>query len=556
MAGPSASDVRSILSLPTSVSSTPTPSQPKKSGSTRKPEGISRELYSLIGDSVPTLAVAKPRLKQKPNLSGGGKVKWFVWPSMSKCFETLTGKVSAFDDDREWRAFKNGARQDGLQLNHWIKASTDPNADYSFAKYNIQTNVPTYSQDEYTRLLEDKEWTKEETDYLFGVVREYDSRFFIIHDRYEFPGGPERSLEDLKDRYYSVCRKLIRNRPWAGDETQKAQMISSFQFDKERETTRKKYLNSLSSRTPAQLAEEEALFIEIKRLEQNERKFKKDREDLLRTLMGVESGLDGLNIDEEGPMGSGGPVLGLDGKKKKKGHNAGDWETGSAGPSNVISLGQPVPKKTMARNAAFDALHCIYRMTPPPSATTSTKSAHTIVYLRGLKLPYPKPVALLPKVSAALAELGINSTRLVMPTKDNCEKLEQLMDATLGLIEVKRAVDRVEQEIRVMKLRLGINTGDESGNTSKSGSVAGGDDGGGGGGDAEPQTPMDVDMDEGAQTGNERDADADESASARAQSVVSVRSARGRRQASRRSVSVSSVDTSVPARSTKRQKHK
>ena len=81
MAGPSAADVRSILSLPNP--STPGPSQPRKTPGTtqraRKPEGISRELYSLIGPSAPTLAaaqLAKPRLKQKPNQGGGGRVKW------------------------------------------------------------------------------------------------------------------------------------------------------------------------------------------------------------------------------------------------------------------------------------------------------------------------------------------------------------------------------------------------------------------------------------------------------------------------------------------------
>ena len=69
----------------------------------------------------------------------------------------------------------------------------------------------TYSQDEYTKLLEgegstivcdtiltslsDPEWTKEETDYLFNLVREYDSRFYIVADRYEFATGSPRSME-------------------------------------------------------------------------------------------------------------------------------------------------------------------------------------------------------------------------------------------------------------------------------------------------------------------------------------------------------------------------
>ena len=54
---------------------------------------------------------------------------------------------------------------------------------------------------------------------------------------------------------------------------------------------RKKYIASLENRTPEQIAEEEALYIEIKRLEQSERRFAREREELLRVLAGVESGL-------------------------------------------------------------------------------------------------------------------------------------------------------------------------------------------------------------------------------------------------------------------------
>ena len=76
----SASDVRSILSLPTPQAG---PSQkrilPNAQAVSKKPEGISRELYSLIGDSAPPLTsqYAKPKLKQRPNF-GGGKTRWCV----------------------------------------------------------------------------------------------------------------------------------------------------------------------------------------------------------------------------------------------------------------------------------------------------------------------------------------------------------------------------------------------------------------------------------------------------------------------------------------------
>lgn len=41
----------------------------------------------------------------------------------------------------------------------------------------------------------------------------------------------ERTIEELKDRYYSVCRKLIRARP-ASDETAKQALLQSYAFDK------------------------------------------------------------------------------------------------------------------------------------------------------------------------------------------------------------------------------------------------------------------------------------------------------------------------------------
>jgi hypothetical protein len=171
-------------------------------------------------------------------------------------------------------------------------------------------------------------------------------------------------MQDLKDRYYSVCRKLVRNRPWAGDDASKASLLASFQFDKgklysllalrpnydsraEREMTRKKYVASLESRTPEQISEEEALYVEIKRLEQNERRFKRERDELLRTLLGVDSGLPEIvgMVDDEGPMG--GSVD--SGKKRRRGTLDSPMT-----PSNVISLGPPMPRRAQsAKSAAY-----------------------------------------------------------------------------------------------------------------------------------------------------------------------------------------------------------
>lgn len=121
---------------------------------------------------------------------------------------------------------------------------------YSTEEYNKSlTGASNSSFKPYTSHPQlDKEWSREETDYLFDMAREYDVRFLVMHDRYNFPGGVERTVEvnflffsgsallnrsqDLKHRYYGVCRKLLRTRPWVGDESSKAQLLSSFNFDK------------------------------------------------------------------------------------------------------------------------------------------------------------------------------------------------------------------------------------------------------------------------------------------------------------------------------------
>ncbi|KAJ3921841.1 hypothetical protein F5877DRAFT_35054 [Lentinula edodes] len=490
----SASDVRSILSLPAVSSPAAGPSQPKKQVvvSNRKPEGISRELYSLIGPSAPTLLaqLAQPRLKQKPNLGGGGKVKW------------------------EWRLFKNGARSDSLELGHWVKATDNPDADYKFAKYNAQPTVYEWSQDEYSRHLEDSEWTKEETEYLFKLAQEYDIRWHIINDRYEYPSGPKREIEDLKDRYYSVCRKLIRNRTWAGDEFSKSQLLLSFQYDKEREILRKKYVASLANRTPEQIQEEEALYIEIKRLDQNERQFKRDRENLLRTIAGVDSGLPDI-IEDDASL-----IIADPKKKKLKGI---DLDI----PQTPV-LTAPVMRRPPAlnKNAVYDTTHCIIR-NDPPSTTPATKVAHTPAYFRSVRIPYPK-AGIADKVNALLAEVGVTNSRLVMPTHANCQRLESVTDAATNLIELKRVLDKVNLDIEVLKNRLQLR---EDGGDSASVADA-------------------MEMDDRGDTAEP------EGENGRSQSVLSARSTRSRKH-TRRSMSISSVDTTVATStrpSTKRQK--
>lgn len=99
----------------------------------------------------------------------------------------------------------------------------------------------------------------------------------------------------MKDRYYTICRRLVRTRT-ASDPVHQQHLIQAYAFDKAREIKRKQYASDLFHLTPAEIAEEEALYVEITRMQQNERRFRADRDELMRSVMGLDSGL--MEVDQ------------------------------------------------------------------------------------------------------------------------------------------------------------------------------------------------------------------------------------------------------------------
>lgn len=148
-------------------------------------------------------------------------------------------------------------------------------------------------------------------------------------------------------------------------------------------------MKSLEDRTPEQIAEEDALYLELERLKENERRFKKDRDELLRTLLGIESGLPDITVDEEGLQGST-----TETKKKKKG------VAGSVEPQtpitpttpNVISLSQPQPKKTSAKSAAYGTNLTPFTVIPNLTAnqTPCTASSERMPPKRQRRRTFPR----------------------------------------------------------------------------------------------------------------------------------------------------------------------
>jgi DNA methyltransferase 1-associated protein 1 len=71
-------------------------------------------------------------------------------------------------------------------------------------------------------------------------------------------------------------------------------------------------------------------------------------------------------------------------------------------------------------------------------------------YPRSTRLPLPKPTAAI-RITEILGELGVSTARLVMATRHNMELYAGVLTAANGLVDMKRQVDRVEQELRTLR---------------------------------------------------------------------------------------------------------
>jgi DNA methyltransferase 1-associated protein 1 len=180
----------------------------------------------------------------------------------------------------------------------------DKPEDSSFAKFNVRVPVPQYNEDQYRVNLQSSEWTKEETDYLLEQAKEYDLRWAIIWDRYEFvpehPQGEEangsstavvsaqksRTMEDLKARYYEVAAKMMAVQKPAQymtrPEFELYEMMQNFNAEQERK--RKEFALNTMARSKDEAREEESLLLEIKRILARTERFNEERRELYQRL--------------------------------------------------------------------------------------------------------------------------------------------------------------------------------------------------------------------------------------------------------------------------------
>ena len=296
------SDVRAILASSGagagagagSGAAAPAPSGSRSRGrASAKPKGMSREVYALVGQ---TGLVPIVRLVSLVLCSGCESVDRFEtrlshdssrvvccagqMPTHSGTKAGFKGKLGNRKVTKwGWLPFTNSARRDGLSLYHWdrVKAEFD---DYPFARFAKQSEIVRYTDDEYRNHLshdtsgDDRSattrWSKEETDHLFDLCRRFDLRWGVIVDRYEL--SPQRTTEDLKDRFYTVTARVLALRCTNERMAQTVnnsglKAFANFQYNHKYERKRRVQLENMFARNPQQANEESMLLTELKRLD-------------------------------------------------------------------------------------------------------------------------------------------------------------------------------------------------------------------------------------------------------------------------------------------------
>ena len=383
---------------------------------------------------------------------------------------------------RIWKGFKNEARTDGLVLHHWERKTTE-GADelaYKFSKFDVKVDVPEYTDQEYEALKHNDDdddddddddgggddWTRGETDYLLSLCREYDLRFSIIWDRYEWPGKTRR-LEDLKARYYAVCRSIAEQRTPVNQMTpEQAMAYRLTKFDKEREAARRAMAERQFDKTEEQVNEEEMLLTELKRILANQEKLCEERRDIVQRLQDPPiGGSIASYMSSQGLSHLRDMLVASNGKDKKRKSIALGQANGGGGGSDAAAQHTPTSANSTDRGGPAggstkdrEARRQVRKLTKDEELNYGVSQHEKLssgVKLRSALISSNVKGATATKVSSALTQLGI-AQKLTMPTARTVQKYEQLQSAVGVLLDSKKLLEKMEHEAKVLRAQLDL----------------------------------------------------------------------------------------------------
>lgn len=182
---------------------------------------------------------------------------------------------------REFASTRAVVHWDRKPLQSWRRTTDDAEIHAKrFKKYAIEVDTPSYDEDTYEKHLTSSEWTKSESDYLIDVYRECNAKWPVIIDRYAFENGPDRTMEELKSRFYHIAAKVLSLqtpiKEMSGADF--ALYNTMAQFDPRQEASRKKLAEGHLYRRQNEVDEESVLLAELQRIMLNQANLDSERE--------------------------------------------------------------------------------------------------------------------------------------------------------------------------------------------------------------------------------------------------------------------------------------
>lgn len=462
-------DVRDMLDLPSEAAR---PAKKVKISAPRPVlKGLAREVQNLGGDNPIAIVPETTSFKRKRFANRKPVSKW------------------------EQKGFTNSARDDKtLVLRHWRKkadaapeeAEEAPLEDSTFAKYGVQVQVPSYAPEQYKDQLEQEDWTKEETDYLIDLVKEFDLRWPLIWDRYEYMPSIEgeagdaalvvvpriRTMEELKQRYYFVSSKMmVLNKPLDQMQESEFRLYELMaHFNPKQEMARKAYCEKILTRTKEEAREEDSLLLELKRILARSETLNEERRELYARLEAPPSqGNIGVYASSQGLAQLLQQLMTADKSKKRKsimgteGISPAPGQSGPqqpsldrressiresiSGPSGATNNKKGPPAGNPERRQLTEEEERVYGVSHHERLSASGPA------FRHEKISKPitsKSAIQQTKIHNVLTELAIPA-RLIMPTQEVGELFESLLSSIHLLLEARKVSEKLTGEIAVQK---------------------------------------------------------------------------------------------------------
>ncbi|KIV99278.1 uncharacterized protein PV09_09046 [Verruconis gallopava] len=477
----SSRDVKDIMGLAAqngaAPAAAPAPKKPKPVA-TKRLTGINREVLALHGDRAPPVSILDSTKTFRAKLKRDFKpAHW------------------------EFAPFTNEARTDGLRLRHWKRhkpnkapaaaaapdagpdamdiENKDPDASepYRFAKYNVDISVPQYDDEKYEAHLKSDDWSREETDYLIGLVKEYAQKWPIIIDRYEWPPGASsddatalarpqdaRTLESLKARYYQVwakCLALEHGGESGMNETEFALYETLTKYRPDLELQRKELGWRLFERPLEEIREEEYLLAELQRIMISAQKFEAERAEVRQRLDHPTSrpGNVPSTFAELNQLYN--QLFAQDRNRRARGRlsmNTNELATpgGLTNGTNASTTHhrEPAQNTTQVKKGGTSASQPVRQLDARAEKkygiTTHDRLTSGVTFRSDklLKMRQAKSQIQTQKITAALVELGVPDV-LQLPTQRVMDAFETLIQKIQKLVDARKVLEKEEAEARV-----------------------------------------------------------------------------------------------------------